>query len=241
MRLLHTSHFRFREFFDENVPEYAILSHRWGTLDEEVSHEDFLADRKLSSSGYRKIQSFCDWAASRDFDWVWIDTCCIDKRSSAELSEAINSMFLWYQRSSECVVYLADIHDRDKRNFCSSNWFTRGWTLQELLAPADLLFVTQGWRTIGRKSDKFIAEDVSSSTGIPLWVLHDPGIIHDVSIGRRMSWAARRRTTKIENMAYCLLGIFDVNMPLLYGEGWKAFQRLQLHIMEQSDDESIYA
>ena len=142
MRLLHTTRLEFEEFYDDQIPRYAILSHRWGR--DEVSYQDFLAGRKLDGAGDKKILACCRYAAGdRDMvpiNWVWIDTCCIDKSSSAELAEAINSMFRWYQNASICYAYLSDVKKSNQENltkseFESSQWFTRGWTLQELIAP----------------------------------------------------------------------------------------------------------
>ena len=166
---------------------------------------------------------------------------CIDKSSSSEQSEAINSMFAWYKAAQLCVVTLVDVSDPDDLDqFGKSVWFTRGWTLQELLAPAAVKFYTNDWRFIGEK-DSHLAAKVSQVTGIPQRMLRSPDILHNVSVARRMSWAAGRQTSRIEDLAYCLLGIFDINMPLLYGEGQKAFYRLQMEIMEQLDDESLFA
>lgn len=242
MRLLHSTDLKFREIFEHEIPKYpyAILSHRWGSLTEEVSYEEFLAGKKDESPGLQKIKSFCKWAAASGYKWVWIDTCCIDKRSSAELSEAINSMYAWYKQSSLCVVYLRDTFFTTD-DLTEDDWFTRGWTLQELIAPPFLVFVTTDWQVIGWKSEPRIASAVSSHTGISRRVLAGRIDIKNVSVARRMSWMANRTTSNVEDMAYCLLGIFDVNMPLLYGEKCKAFQRLQLEILEQYEDESIFA
>lgn len=239
MRLLHTSDLKFREFFDE-VPKYAILSHRWGPLDDEVSYEDFLAGNKRHRPGWQKIEAFRSCAKEQGYSWCWVDTCCINKNSSAELSEAINSMYAWYARSSVCLAYLADVHETGD-DFTESEWFSRGWTLQELIAPRRLSLLTRHWELIGDKSEDPIAKKTSHRTGIPIQVLQDPGIIQDISVARKMSWASQRKTTKLEDMSYCLLGLFEVNMPMLYGEGSKAFLRLQREIIEQYDDESIFA
>jgi hypothetical protein len=147
MRLLHTKGFTFKEFIGESIPRYAIISHRWS--DEEVSHQDFLEHRQsflqgqCKGYGWLKIAKGCQIASIHGFDYVWIDTCCIDKKSSAELSEAINSMFQWYKKSKECYVFLPDVHAIVNSNydetmpkrakfsveeFKSSQWFTRAWT-----------------------------------------------------------------------------------------------------------------
>ena len=151
-------------------------------------------------------------------------------------------MFAWYKAAQLCIVHLADVTDReDAESFGNSVWFTRGWTLQELLAPAALTFYTSDWAVIGSKDSHQLALIISKVTGIPQRMLKSPDILHNVSVARRMSWVAGRQTSRTEDLAYCLLGIFDINMPLLYGEGQKAFYRLQMEIMDQLDDESLFA
>jgi len=169
--------------------------------------------------------------------------CCIDKTSSAELSEAINSMFRWYQKASVCYAYLADVlkdtdPDKDPEEFSRSRWFTRGWTLQELVAPKNVVFYSRSWKNIGTKER--LCNTISTITGIDIDTLLGEDVTF-VSVANKMSWASGRRTTRTEDMAYCLLGIFDVNMPLLYGEGKKAFLRLQEEILRSSYDHSLFA
>ncbi|KAL8826658.1 MAG: hypothetical protein Q9170_007320 [Blastenia crenularia] len=216
--------------------------------------------------GLTKIQTFCRLVARlHGLQWAWVDTCCIDKRSSAELSEAINSMYKWYERSEVCYVYLSDVkrsseevpnessddEDRNfearspefKQSYRDSNWFTRGWTLQELLAPRHVIFFDGYWNEIGDRGE--LADEITSITGIEGRYLRPYGRsrpILSASIAKRMSYASRRVTSREEDKAYCLLGLFDVNMPLLYGEGAeKSFRRLQLEIMRSTDDESLFA
>jgi hypothetical protein len=234
------------------IPPYAILSHTWDQ--EEVTLDDMqdlrLAKRK---KGLNKIEAACRLAKEDGLQYVWVDTCCIDKTSSAELSEAINSMYRWYQRAAICYVYLADLipstnfHDQ----LPSCRWFKRGWTLQELLAPQKIDFFDADWNFKGvkhaatQRSTRLGSVDlgdlVSSITGVDQRILRDSSKLSTVSIAKRMSWAVSRQTTRTEDMAYCLLGIFDVNMPLLYGEEDKAFMRLQQTILQTSNDLSIFA
>ena len=241
MRLLHTATFQLEDFFDSNVPKYAILSHRWG--DGEVTFQDFDIGKAKTRPGFVKIKSCCSLAQSRGFEWVWIDTCCIDTKSSAELSEAINSMFRWYTQAVECYAYLADVPGRDKdsevdlpTNFKQSRWFTRGWTLQELLAPSRVIFYDIRWDRIVCKKE--LLGEISEVTDIGVQYLND---MREASVATKMSWISKRQTSRSEDMAYCLLGLFDVNMPLLYGEGRKAFVRLELEIIKRSNDDSIFA
>lgn len=243
MRLLNTSTLEFKDFF--KPPPYAILSHRWG--DDEVSFNDYEHGSNRDGPGYQKIISCCAFAQSRGWDWVWIDTCCIDKRSSAELSEAINSMWEWYSKAQECYAHLSDVSSLAQErplhteSGTSSAWFTRGWTLQELLAPRKVIFCNSDWQVIGQRGDPAILAEISKITSIPPRCLSSHFSLSNASVAQKFSWASRRVTTRPEDIAYCLMGLVGVNMPLLYGEGSKAFLRLQQEIIRQSDDESIFA
>lgn len=247
MRLLNTITLEFREFYGPETVKYAILSHTWAE-DEEISYRDFLDLNPAwtTKSGFKKVQGACTIARVDGVEWIWIDTNCIDKTSSAELSEAINSMYAWYRAATVCYAYLSDVPDikpseRDSlRRFRSSRWFTRGWTLQELIAPRAVIFYSKSWKKIGHRSDKFLLGTISGTTGVPTSILTGRHKLHQISLAKKMSWAARRVTTRVEDMAYCLLGIFDVNMPLLYGEGAKAFTRLQEEIIKTSNDHTIF-
>ncbi|KAH6900806.1 heterokaryon incompatibility protein-domain-containing protein [Thelonectria olida] len=205
------------------APPYAILSHTWGI--EEVTLKDLEAgdwkDRQDKREGHEKITGCCAAAAAEGFGYAWIDTCCIDKTSSAELSEAINSMFRWYHESAICYAYLRDVDSAQDPNspdsdFSKSRWFTRGWTLQELLAPTEIVFLGRDWGEIGTKNT--LQGAITKITRISSAALEDRSFTN-YSVAQKMSWAAGRCTTRPEDEAYCLLGLFDVNMPLLYGEG----------------------
>lgn len=220
-----------------HVPPYAILSHTWMGDENEVSHEDWVSGIPTRKTGYSKIRSCADQAMRDGLRYIWVDTCCIQKSSSAELSEAINSMYTWYQDAARCYAFLSDVPS--KNVFASSLWFTRGWTLQELIAPATLVFFDETWTPLGSKID--LQRVVSECTGIPAGVLSGAEHFETFSIAQRMSWAAKRVTTRIEDMAYCMLGLFDINMPLIYGEGENAFMRLQEEILKISEDHSLFA
>ncbi|KAF4450394.1 hypothetical protein F53441_6518 [Fusarium austroafricanum] len=218
-------------------------SKSWGNDSEEVSFEELMrgSTRKI---GMQKVRGCCNQAIKDELKYAWIDTCCINKESSKELDEAINSMFQWYQRAAVCYTYMADVpHGQDiwepKSNFYSSSWFTRGWTLQELIAPGEVRFYDQTWSLIGTKED--LASEIEDITNIPRRFLLGWVDFHQASVAQRMSWASKRKTKREEDIAYCLLGIFNVTMPMIYGEGHKAFERLQLKIMEQTTDDSILA
>ncbi|KAJ4162949.1 hypothetical protein NW754_014370 [Fusarium falciforme] len=244
MRLLHTTKITVVEFIGA-PPPYAILSHRWE--DEEVTLRDLENGRSQQMKGYEKLQRSCALASSHGFEYIWIDTCCIDKSSSAELSEAINSMFKWYQDAVICYAFLSDVSTsthapttsrQDLYEITASQWFTRGWTLQELIAPRAVHFYSQQWVYLGSRNAA--AEAIQLATGISTGALLGQDLL-GISIYERMKWASTRTTTRPEDMAYCLLGIFDVNIPLLYGEGKKkAFQRLQEEILRKSTDLSLF-
>ncbi|KAK1835273.1 heterokaryon incompatibility protein-domain-containing protein [Podospora conica] len=262
MRLLNVRTLRLEYFQDaDTAPKYAILSHTWGK--DEILFEDLdpaknPEEGKLATTkpGLEKVLGAAREAFSNDYDYIWIDTCCIDKSSSAELSEAINSMFNWYAMAGECYAYLSDftIEDEARRPWNRSRWFERGWTLQELIAPSSVIFFDSRWKRIGTRAE--LAPKVAARTKIPVDILNiQPGPFYNnrdhsivlrenlesFSVSARMLWAAGRQTTRVEDRAYSLMGIFDVNMPLLYGEGSKAFQRLQEIILTQTDDQSILA
>jgi len=242
MWLLHTHTLQLENFFG-TVPRYAILSHTWEA--EEVTMEDMKpGGRATDMKGYRKLSGSARLARYEGYEYIWIDTCCIDKSSSAELSEAINSMFQWYKESAVCYAYLADVADvtdisSSESRFVNSKWFKRGWTLQEMIAPKEVVFLGKSWNHLGTRSS--LANAIRDVTKIPLDVLMGKPL-DGISAAARMSWASKRITTKPEDMAYCLLGLFNVNMPLLYGEGQeKAFTRLQEEFLKASDDETLFA
>lgn len=244
MRLIDTETLELKEFFGDRIPEYAILSHTWG--DDEATYQDWQdITERSSKAGTRKIYNACQETKQRSIKYLWVDTNCINKESSSELTEAINSMFAWYQGARICFVYLEDYHHREHHGsdtpdskFEESRWFTRGWTLQELLGPKVVEFFDASWTNFGSKQS--LIEMIARRTLIQIDYLKDSDSILNASISRRMSWASTRSTTREEDMAYCLLGLFEVNIPLLYGEGPKAFIRLQEEIVKHSNDCSIF-
>ncbi|KAL4077390.1 hypothetical protein J3A83DRAFT_1570482 [Scleroderma citrinum] len=243
-----------KEFHDGQT-EYAILSHRWGHEVDYTEMVDLMKMKKgcrdeiRARDGYQKILNSCKQAKNDRVEWLWVDTCCIDKRSSSEVSEAINSMYRWYENSKMCYAYLHDFEgwtfptkpNNDK--FPKSNgwpeWFSRGWTLQELIAPRKLQFFNKSWKSLGTKRTH--ADGLNKITRVPVAILVDGLTSNRPCVAQIMSWAANRKTTRIEDQAYSLLGLLDVNMPMLYGEGKEAFQRLQLEIIRKSNDQSIFA
>ena len=254
MRLLNTDDLTFRDFLGEHTEPYAILSHCWSCTpgQDEPTYQQVIANTvDHDSYGWKKVEKCCAIARERGLQWAWIDTVCIDKTSSAELSEAINSMYAWYQGSVECYVLLDDIdgspslqartaaRQQFEQTFQRSRWFTRGWTLQELLAPSSVLFYDKDGYLVGSRIE--LAPMIARATGIHEDYITKKHPVTHASIAQRFSWASQRETTRPEDLSYSLLGLFQVNMPLLYGEGRKAFLRLQLAIIEVSDDDSIFA
>jgi hypothetical protein len=239
MRLLKINqdgNFSLTRFGPNDTPPYAILSHTWEADNQELTFQEMETGTGRSKTGYRKIQFCGDQAKNDGLEYFWVDSCCIDKTSSAELSEAINSMFRWYQNAVKCYVYLSDMSTSNFMSLVSSSlsdntpsrhskWFTRGWTLQELLAPSSIEFFSNERDCLGdRRTLELYISDV---TGIALKALQRTPMSY-FTLDERMSWANNRKTTIEEDEAYCLLGIFEVHMPLIYGEGrTNAFRRLR--------------
>lgn len=249
MWLLQTESLELEEFFDSNTPPYAILSHTWGS--EEISFVEMQNGGEAArlKAGFKKVAIFCTLAKSHGFTYAWADSCCIDKQSSAELSEAINSMYRYYYNAAECLVYLEDVPAKIEgsidpevqlKTIKSSRWFTRGWTLQELLASKKRQFFARDWSPIEDFAD--FNTVVTGVTGIDVLILEHTDMISSVLVAQRMCWAAKRQTTRSEDMAYSLMGLFDVSMPVIYGEGAKkSFRRLQNETMQTSFDQTLFA
>ncbi|CAK1364852.1 Vegetative incompatibility protein HET-E-1 [Cercospora beticola] len=252
IRLLNVNTLELEEFSGANAPEYVIASHRW--VGDECTYKDVLKKRNTHKAGYKKIEAFCAFVRQVNLaaynngpdlrcDWLWIDTACIDKSNSQEVQRAINSMFKYYSEAVCCFAFLADLKALDhpsgrhavKESFYNSEWFTRGWTLQELLAPQTVVFLTSIWEVYGHKCTRVrpgsaqisrcpgagdnLNARVSEITGIPQMVLYDFSSSKALSVEERMAWTRNRQTKEREDMSYCLLGIFDVYMNLKYGEG----------------------
>lgn len=249
MRVLRVDDLRFKEFPDLPDKPYAILSHVWG--EREITFQDLtryrFSDLKRKpglEKAAAKLQGYRSLAQKSGIEYIWIDTCCINKPDHSELTEAINSMYNWYKVSEVCYAYLEDVKWKDsesgKLEFPRSKWFTRGWTLQELLATKDVVFFSRNWKKLGNK--RGLSRIVSSTTNIHRDYLRGEKAVEDASVAQRMSWASERQTSKVEVLAYCLMGIFNVKMPLLYGERLPgAFRRLQEEILKVHDDTSIFA
>jgi len=291
MRLLNARTYEFHDVLGAIKPKYAILSHTWEG--EEVVFEDMRDTSRAKWSakkGYFKIGKTCEQALEDGCDFVWIDTCNINKDSSTELSEAINSMFRWYRDAVICYAYISDVKAGDPHSLSECRWLTRGWTLQEMIAPDRVHFYDMNWDFLGSRIS--LAAQLSEHSGIHASVLlrrhrgqmgfqiptekghlavdftselddtsysrktitgrecqcctsteedDVQSMLDGFSVAQKMKWASKRTTSREEDIAYCLMGLFDVNMPLLYGEGKKAFYRLQKAILGISSDHSILA
>ncbi|KAI0746286.1 heterokaryon incompatibility protein-domain-containing protein [Daedaleopsis nitida] len=251
------------QYFNIAPPKYAILSHVWGDHEQpfQDTQELALIHENPREHVPDKIKKCCMCAEMHGFKLLWIDTCCIDKTSSAELSEAINSMYQWYAAATVCYVYLEDVWGWPAdislpevavevtpslnilgspvfQRLCSSRWFTRGWTLQELIAAKKARFVTRDWHLLGTKEE--LAALLTLVTGVNADVLTFSKSVTSIPVAERMSWASRRQTTRLEDEAYSLMGIFGVSMPTIYGEGRRAFRRLQEEVMKSCADHSLF-
>ena len=229
---------------DNKIPQYAILSHRWEDESQEVTIEDMVRDTGGHKAGYEKIR-FCGERSRLDkLQYFWVDSCCIDKSSSEELSESLNSMFRWYQRATKCYVYLSDVSTRKRKMgveepqdsweqaFRKSEWFTRGWTLQELLAPMSVEFFSKEGQLLGDKQS--LEQLIHEITEIPILALRGSAL-SQFSTEQKFDWAKNRKTTREEDWAYSLLGIFETSMPVVYGEGRRnAVRRLEKEIDDAS-------
>jgi tetratricopeptide (TPR) repeat protein len=249
MRLLHfdvLGRLILTDFRGKPIPPYAILSHRWS--DSEIVIDDIRNEEyEEKQEGYRKLKFCAEQAAQDGLHYFWIDTCCIDRWNNDERSRAINSMFRWYKNAKRCYVFLSDVSlsatkETPQRSdwevsFCASAWFSRGWTLQELIAPACVEFYSLEGQRIGDKAS--LDRLLHSITGIPLAALRNCPL-DQFSISERMRWAGKRTTTEEEDIVYCLLGLLSISMPITYGEGQEsARRRLQAEIEANSSAPSI--
>ncbi|KAK3634349.1 hypothetical protein LTR56_015383 [Elasticomyces elasticus] len=243
-RLISVRTLRLENFTPGETPPYAILSHTWEG--EEVLYGELESGSAWEKSQYDKIRNTAKQARQDGHDYIWIDCCCIDKHNAVELSEAINSMYAWYRNAEVCYALLSDVSRSDDKvwdethtSLIECRWFSRGWTLQEMLASRKVNFFAEDWTPLGSLSE--IAVLVSRATGVPQKVLNGKRTVFECSIAQRLSWAASRTTTKTEDTAYCLLGILDISLDLRYGEGDQAFARLQEAILKKSSDLSVLA
>jgi len=248
LKLVGPNKFSLIQVPTHNTLPYAILSHTW-THGQEVNYQELITDGGKDKTGYRKIE-FCGEQATKDgYLYFWVDTCCIDKSDPVELATAINSMFRWYLNAKKCYVYLEDVSTAEcgggsdteiqanqstwEADFRKSKWFTRGWTLQELIAPETVEFFSREGKRLGDK--KLLEGLIHEITSIPTKALQG-NPFSEFSTAERKQWGAKRQTTEEEDMAYCLIGLCGVSMPLLYGEGKEiAMKRLQMAIKEFSN------
>ncbi|KAH4152831.1 hypothetical protein HBH69_167280 [Parastagonospora nodorum] len=259
--------------YSVDKPPYMIFSHRWLQADGgDVTFEEFQSssselkqafkkkgrkerEAKLNELGLRvvafyKLLQAIEIASIAGAEYIWIDSCCINRANSSELTEALNSMYRYYEKATKCLVYLHDVEwsrtaDGEKQpvrsyDFSKPEWFTRGWTLQELIAPKQVSFYNKDWKYFGELAEH--AKAIEEVTNVPEMVLKGDIKPNKCSVAQRMSWAANRNTTRDEDMSYSLFGLFDVNLVPMYGEGGtKAFIRLQEAIMSRTNDMSLFA
>ncbi|RDX45563.1 hypothetical protein OH76DRAFT_1473896 [Lentinus brumalis] len=259
MRLLNTNTGRFRWVESPAEAKYAVLSHVWSRAGEQ-SYQDLLRIQHETTAGdgeddvndsegtvlraaSSKIRNACARALADGLEYIWMDFCCIDRTSSAEVADAVLSMYGWYAGATVCYAYLDDVEaDEDPRlpnaKFRWSRWHTRGWTLPELIAPKALTFLSADWKVLSTKHE--LAEVLEAVTGVDQGVLTHDVPLGSIPVARRMSWAAKRLTTRKEDEAYALLGLFGVKMPIMYGEGAHAFIRLQEEILKLTADQSLF-
>jgi hypothetical protein len=226
--------FSLTEFAEDEIPRYSILSHTWGPDCDEVTYKDITTGTGSEKAGFEKLQFCRKRVAEDDLRYFWIDTCCIDRSSSTELSEAINSMFRWYQNAVKCYVFLVDVSTQHSdegsinNQLCASRWFQRGWTLQELIAPRSVEFFSRQGMSLGNKTS--LEAQIHNITGISTLALQG-NPLSQFSVSERLSWSRNRDTRRKEDKAYSLLGVFGVHLSPIYGEGeLNAFRRLQEEI-----------
>ncbi|OJT04037.1 Vegetative incompatibility protein HET-E-1 [Trametes pubescens] len=259
-----TGQFVWRETTGQSKAQYAYLSHFWGP--DEATYQDVqriqagavVTDSSLpyDDSGVvvaspifsllpDKIRFACQVARESGYRLLWIDACCLDRSNRLEMAESVHLTYELVKRANVCYVYLADVPDEEDPSakysyFRTSRWHTRCWTLQELIAPKREVFLTTTWRRLGTKED--LAETLAQITGVfPEMLSREVGLLSDVGVATRMSWAAGRQATRVEDRAYSLWGIFGVRMPPAYGEKTAAFLRLQEEIIKHTADHSIFA
>ncbi|KAK3073690.1 hypothetical protein LTR53_004504 [Teratosphaeriaceae sp. CCFEE 6253] len=252
MRLLNVQTLEFAQFH-RVVPKYIAASHRW-KAGSEAMIGDIQKRRDTDKSGYKKVVGFARYIREHmvDVEWLWIDTCCVNQDSLTEVDEAVNSMFDWYSKAELCLAYLADVANAgDEHEFGRSEWFRRGWTLQELLAPKTVVFLSSGWEVIGHKGGRGgtvrsieasegppMERQIAAITKIPECVLHDYAQSERYTTKERLAWMAGRDTTRIEDMCYSLLGLFGARLTLHYGEGVEsARKRLLAEIQNNNQQE----
>jgi hypothetical protein len=230
------------------TPPYAILSHRWiyqGGQSEEVTYQEFqnLDNIVMQKSGYAKIKATCYQAWRDGLQYVWVDTCCIKQGDHDDVARNIRSMFAYYRNSCICYVYLADVSTQDdawrESQFPNSEWFKRGWTLQELLAPRDVAFFDREWNAIGSKLD--FKDDIAQITTIPPDIISGKQALSKIHPLSRMAWRSGRQTTRPQDLAYCLAGLLGVSIDPDYTETFEqAMIRLWAAVLCLDSDYEVY-
>ncbi|KAF4997486.1 hypothetical protein FGRMN_3850 [Fusarium graminum] len=244
MRLINVNTGELNEFSSTHRLEYATLSHTWEQR--EITYQEWLGSRLHAPNAAKKVLEACRVAKdSLKVQLLWADTCCINKSNRREVDQAVNSMFAWYRNSTVCLAYLSDIPTANTNaskllssQLRRSRWFTRGWTLVELLAPRQLIFYAADWSVLGRREDSLV-ELISQVTGIDAAYLSGQKDPWQAPVSEKMSWLSNRKTRLVEDRAYCMFGLLDVEMHLDYGEGIKAMDRLQREISKVTASDNV--
>lgn len=260
MNLLNTTTFDIEEQLEEFAPPYAMLSHCWQATEDITTYKDYLEARKAATigckrmakfcgravqpetPGYARVVRFCKLARQLGFDWAWLEDPCVNKFNGTDVEVAINSVYRYYRNAGVCIAQLQDVVSTDSNWVHNSRWFDECWTLPALVASSnDVRFYDRDWNLISTKKEDVCIAAIEKRTGIPGRVLLDPEIIPRINVARRMAWASKRTTTRLEDVAYSLIGLFGVKMAPQYGEGRAAFERLQRAIIRKERDETIFA
>lgn len=226
---MNTLTYQLLEFIDDKIPPFVILSHMWDAEEVSLLEVSILDLQDPSVHGrdcFKKIQNCCRQAQSDNIQWVWIDTCCLDRSNKEELYDTINSSYRVLEDAAVCYAFLSDVPSTEiQSSLEKSVYFKRKWTLQELVAPQSVKFFAKDWVFIGTRS--ILHSIISKATGIQSAVLTGEKKPKQCHVSERMTWASNRITTRVEDEAYSIMGLFDITMPILYGEGSRAFRRLQ--------------
>ncbi|CEJ93232.1 hypothetical protein VHEMI08840 [[Torrubiella] hemipterigena] len=248
MKLLQIQTSRIIEILPPNIPKYAILSHTWDVVTKLPPPAAIQWAVDVQSKKYLallpKIIEASRLALEQGIDYLWTDWLCIDSSSSASLEKAVNGALSLLQQCALCIVHLDDLEKDsfDEEGLAQCRYWTRSWTLQELIIPQNVQFYDASWKLCGEKHDADVSTIVSTVTGIPVPVLVEPDALWDTALAVRMSWAARRTCRREEDIAYSLLALAGVTLQVRYGEGSEAtFLRFQEEVLRNTRDTSLLA
>lgn len=243
MRFLHTKTFVLHDFTGP-PSSYAVFFHAHGSDD--IGFEDFSKPQMLlCKDGFHRLWQACSRARNHGSEWLWSDAVCIDRGSSTALTEAFNSLARIYQHCIFSIIYLEDLPCSDcvggglEKRLAKCAWLRNVWVLPQLIFPKHSFIYDRDWAEIGTKAS--LARQLSLVTSIEQSVLINPAALGEYSVAKRMSWASHLEASRPEDRSFALLGILGVHMPIVYGEGQKAFIRLQEEILRDTNDYSLFA